>query len=327
MQIPKSDELSLSGTAAPEPNVAVDLAGDAVDRIDVGWCEFRFTGRTALRTARILELCDGETTIEEIARRLAAPEATVGATVTALYTRGILRDTRRAQVPAGLFAEHAVARGRTLRTAMSSEVELLGAPPHRRFLLGTLVETYHFVASAPVHLGAAVAHVADAQVREALVRLFNDEADHGRMLRAGLVAAGLTEETIECSAPLPATRSVINFLRTLAATDLLSYAVCAAVNESPKTDTAIKKGWDELIALDLLPAEALLPFRGHELEDEESGHTAIAQAVFAERATLSAAEQRRICADLESFIAVQHGCYREMKEFYGAEAGPVAWGV
>lgn len=327
MQASPSGAEVLSGYAVPVPCVPIEMSGMSLDRIDMGWCEYRFSGATASRTARILELCDGGMSIEKIAARLGAPPGTVAATVTALYVRGIVRDSSQQNVPATTFQRHLVSAGRTLRTAMSADADLLGGQLHRRRLLGSLVETFHFVSAASYHIGAAVAHTASPEVRDSLSTLFNEESKHGRGLRGGLLAAGLDDATIRRSRPLPGTLNVVNFLRALAATDLLSYAVCAAVNESPKTDTAIKEGWDAIIALDLLPADALVPFRGHELEDEDSGHAAIADVIFAERTTLGSAEQRRIQGDLESFIAVQRSCYQEMKEFYSAPDGPAAWGL
>lgn len=317
----------LSARAVPLPCVDLDPLGHDIDVVDVGWCEYRFSGNTARRMTGILRLCDGDRSIDDLASSLDAPPPSMAKAVTDLYTRGIVRDVNQEPAPASTFQEHMVSVGRTLRTTMSREADLLGGELHRRRLLGTLVETFHFVSSASSHIGAAVAHAADRQVRDALAQLFTEEWKHGRDLGAGLRAAGLSDATVRRCQPLPGTRSVVNFLVTLAGTDLLSYAICAAVNESPKSDTAIKEGWDALIALSLVPAAALTPFRGHELEDEEADHASIAAAVFADRATISPDEQRRIRHNLESFVAVQRTCYREMKEFYAAPEGPVAWGV
>ncbi|MBM7774419.1 pyrroloquinoline quinone (PQQ) biosynthesis protein C [Actinokineospora baliensis] len=315
----------LAQAATPLPVVAVSSAGGVLDAVDLGWCEHRFSGSTARRMAGVIALCDGERTVAGVAEALAAPPARVARAVTELYALGVVTDTADQPVPAAAFQRHIVSVGRTLRTRMSEQADLLGGSLHRRRLLGSLVETWHFVSSAPFHISPAVAQAADPGVRDALSHLFADEWQHGRWLREGLLAAGISAAELARSRPLPGTQNVINFLRVLAGHDPLSYAVCAAVNESPKTDTAIKRGWDELIARDLLPAEALMPFRGHELEDEAADHGSIAEQVFAERAALSSAEQRRVRDTLVSFIAVQAGCYREMKEFYGAVDGPLTW--
>jgi hypothetical protein len=315
----------LSTSATPRLCVPVSIDGGVLRPVDMGWCVHEFAGATARRMATVLDRCDGQRTVSEIAAELSAPPEAVAKAVTALYTRGIVADTSARPAPAMAYQQHIVSVGRTLRTRMSEKADLLGGQLHRRRLLGSLVETYHFVSAASYHISPAVAQSADPDVRDALSNLFNEEWPHGRGLRRGLLAAGIDEETVRRSMPLPGTQSVINFLRVLAGSDLLSYAVCAAVNESPKTDTAIKKGWDELIALDLLPAKALMPFRGHELEDEESDHGTIAECVFAGRAAVGTAEQRRVRANLISFVEVQAACYREMKEFYDAIDGPVTW--
>jgi hypothetical protein len=319
--------VTISLDAIPVPCIPFDVSGGILQPVDLGWCEYRFSDAAAGNIARVLGLCDGTRTVTSIAEALKAPPAKIAVLVTSLYTRGIVQDASQRDAPAAAFQEHMVACGRTKRTQMAHESDLLGSSPHRRQLLGSLVETYHFVSSASYHLGAAVAHAPDADLRDVLSRLFVEEWRHGKDLLKGLVAAGLTEDEVRRSRPLPGTQSVINFLRALAATDLLSYAVCATVNESPKTDKAIKESWDALAASGVLPAEAIFPFRGHELEDEASGHNGLAPDVFRPLTVISPDEQRRIHASLESFIGVQAACYRGMKEFYDAPEGPDAWGL
>jgi hypothetical protein len=208
---------------------------------------------------------------------------------------------------------------------MSVAVDILGGDLHKRRLLGSLVETYHFVSAASYHISAAIAHAPSQEIRAGLSELFMDEARHGAALRQGLLAAGITEAEINASQPLPETRSVINYLYVLGSTDLLSYGVCAAINESPKTDLAIKESWDRIGQLGLLPAAAIMPFRGHELEDEASGHDAISGLVFSDQDVVSTAQQRRIRTHIQSFIATQYGCYQALKAYYREPAGPVTW--
>lgn len=256
---------TISADTTPLPCVTFDTQGGILQSIDLGWCEYQFSGAAAGNFAQVLDLCDGDRTVTSIAESLQAPPAKLAALVTALYKRGIVRDTSEQEVPADEFQEHMVAFGRTERTKMAHEADLLGSRPHRRQLLGSLVETYHFVSSASYHLGAAVAHAPDADLRDVLSWLFVEEWRHGKDLLKGLLAAGLTEDEVRRSRPLPGTQSVINFLRALAATDLLSYAICATVNESPKTDKAIKESWDALAASGVLPAEAISPSGGTSL--------------------------------------------------------------
>src|SRR5262249_32876513 len=156
-------------------------------------------------------------------------------------------------------------------------------------------------------------------------RIFADEWKHGADLRKGLTAAGLTDRELDGSRPLPATRSVINYLRALGGTDLLSYGICAAINESPKPDTAIKKSWHDIAQTGLLPPAAIEPFKGHELEDEASDHSSISALLFSDHSIISSTQQERIRDHVSAFIVVQRACYVALKEYYREPQGPVAW--
>lgn len=252
---------SISFDVTPAPCVEVEEHDGIVSSIDIVWCEYRFSEAYGRRVAELLPLCDGTRGLPEISAALGEPIERVRALVTALYSRAVLQDTSHCEAPADLCQLHLVAAGRTLRARMSAEADLLDGQLHSRRLLGSLVETFHFVSSAAYHLGAAVAHAPSRHIRDGLARIFADEWKHGTDLRKGLKAAGLSDEAIDGSQPLPETQSVINYLRSLASTDLLAYGICAAINESPKTDTAIKESWDSLAQSGLLPPEAIAPFR------------------------------------------------------------------
>lgn len=311
---------SLSLGAQPRALVAAMPEGQA--SFDLGWCDVRFDAKTEPRALALLRLSDGSRDLQAIAASLDWPVHRVSTLATALYERGLVEDAALCDVDAFLAQEHLVAWGRTLRARMSAEVDLLGPQPHRRLLLGSLVETYHYVSSASLHIGAAVAHAPSKRTRDGLSKLFTDEWKHGRDLRNGLLAAGLGHDLLEASEPLPGTRAVIHYLYTLAGTDLLSYGICAAINESPRSDTAIKAQWDALAGLGLLPSEAIAPFRGHEVEDEASGHAAISALAFCEHADVSGVQQRRIRGHVVSFIETQRACYEALKTYYGPDDGP-----
>lgn len=307
---------------AAQPRALVAAKSEHPVSFDLGWCDVRFDRLTGLRALALLQMCDGLHDLQAIAASLDWPSQRVSTLATALYARGIVEDGAQLDVDALLGQEHLVAWGRTLRARMSAEVDLLGPRPHRRLLLGSLVETYHYVSSASLHIGAAVAHAPSKRTRAGLAKLFADEWKHGCDLRGGLLVAGLEPDLVEASEPLPGTRAVIHYLYALASKDLLSYGVCAAINESPRSDTAIKVQWDGLAGLGLLPAEAITPFRGHEIEDEASDHAAISALAFCEHAYVSTAQQRRIRGHVISFVETQRACYESLKTYYGPADGP-----
>lgn len=320
--MPPASSRTLAPGARPRALVKLELADKEPLSIDLAWCELQFTRANGERVAALLASCDGSRDLPAIATALGWPVERVTSLASVLYARGVLVDDAHQDVAADLCQEHLVAWGRTLRARMSAQVDLLGGELHRRRLLGSLVETYHFVSSASYHIGAAVAHAPSTAIRDGLSRLFADEWKHGRDLRKGLLAAGLSEREIDASQPLPETRSVINYLRALGSTDLLSYGVCAAINESPKSDTAIKKSWDDIARLGLLPVEAITPFRGHELEDEASDHAAISVLLFSEHGAISGTQQQQIRDHVVSFLATQRGCYIALKRYYAESEGP-----
>jgi hypothetical protein len=309
-----------------KPRTLIQVKANQVS-IDLLWCELQFTPEHAEQIAKLLFLCDGNYDIATISKMLNWSSEKTLALITHFYVRGVLVDDAYQSVSAQLCQEHLVSWGRTLRARMSAAMDLLGNNLHQRRLLGSLVETYHFVSAASFHIGAALAHAPNAIIRDGLSQLFVDEWKHGRDLRRGLLAAGLNDREIDNSLPLPQTTSVINYLRTLASTDLLSYGVCAAINESPKSDTAIKETWDKIAQMDLLPREAIKPFRGHELEDEASDHRNISDLLFSDHSIISPIQQKRIQQHVVTFIATQRACYQALKQYYQEEQGSAVFEV
>jgi len=289
--------------------------------LDLVWSELHYSAAHAERIHALLDLCDGSRDLKTLEEWLDWPHWHFASLLATLYARGALEDASCQEAPAQLCQEHLVARGRTLRALMGRETDLLGAKPHRRLLLGSLVETWHYVRAAAEHIGAALGHAPEGRLRDGLAQMLIDECKHGKDLAGGLRQAGLSDADLAASQPLPETRAVIQALRTLGATDLLSYGVCCAINESPKSDTAIKETWGQIGQLRLLPEAAIAPFRGHELEDEASDHTAIAALLFSEHETLSRLQQLRIRRHVQAFIAVQRHCYQAIRNAYRDEDG------
>jgi len=323
-----TDRLLRSARLRLSAHINVQHDGERVVMLDTGWQEIRFVSPHDLRVGQFLDAVHDDANVLQLALRLGWSESATQAVATDLYRFGIVRDVGQSPVPAALFCDHIVNMGRSLRTRMAAEVQLLDLPsggPTRRMLIGSLVETYHFVAAAPFHLAAALHGAPNDDARRLLGSLFTDEQSHGGWLRKGLLDAGLTTEQMDIAVPLPETLAVINLLRVLPSVDYLGYLACVAINESPRADKQIKKDWLQIGAMGLVPPEAVKPFMGHELEDQGSGHAEIPKTIFATHGSLSATQQRQIDRTIRTFLATQDVCYRAMKRFYGPPEGPATF--
>lgn len=101
-------------------------------------------------------------------------------------------------------------------------------------ILGWGMEFYHRVMGADEHNAISVNYCQDQVVRDWLKSHFAEEVNHGEMFLEGLMASGLDRELVLASQPLPSTRALINYLNTLAATDIVAYLGCYGVMHSPR---------------------------------------------------------------------------------------------
>src|SRR5436190_16882064 len=90
---------------------------------------------------------------------------------------------------------------------------------------------YHIVVRASLHIAPTINIAPNERLRMMLCEYLADEYWHGLWLKKGLNAAGLTDEEIERSDPLPCTLAAIDHLRVAASNDLLAYAACISTAE------------------------------------------------------------------------------------------------
>jgi hypothetical protein len=91
---------------------------------------------------------------------------------------------------------------------------------------GWLLENYFYLSAAARHVSAAIAACPDPVIRRELLHHLEDEAEHGRLLKAGLGAAH-SPVVVELCRPLPTTIAFIGYLRELASLDWKAY--CLAI--------------------------------------------------------------------------------------------------
>jgi len=103
-------------------------------------------------------------------------------------------------------------------------------------LMGLLLETYHYINSAPKHIATAIAHCRDERLLPLLSQHFVDEWDHARHLLEGLKLAGLPRAHAETAYPVIGTWSLVNNLCEVARQDTLSYIAATALFEARADD-------------------------------------------------------------------------------------------
>lgn len=103
-------------------------------------------------------------------------------------------------------------------------------------LIGMILETYHYVASAPKHSATAIAHCNDKRLENILTHFFVDEYNHARLLLKTLENLGLSREQVINSKPLAGTQYLINTLCDLGRRHTLCYFGGTALFEGRADD-------------------------------------------------------------------------------------------
>jgi hypothetical protein len=307
--------------------VELEREDERVSQITAEGAAVPFEDGDGTDIASVARTADGTRTIAEIAAASGLATERAQAVLSRLYELGVV-DVGDAELVAPLaFHRHIEQLGLRVDRRVRRESGLLprlSEGPGRRLVLGYLVDKFHFVDSAASHLGAAVHHAPTDRTRMMLTEYLADEYWHGKWLRSGLRAAGLSDDEIERSAPLPATVGLINLLRWTAATDVLSYAACLAVWEhgGPERAAGLRSMWDRLLEHKLLPREALMPFRGHALADSELGHGSLWAEPFVDASPLGGPQRQVITRTVLSLLHAMAESHTAIVRYYGPSDGP-----
>lgn len=160
----------------------------------------------------------------------------------------------------------------------------------RSQLVGYALEYYHIVKSAASVIAPAMAHSSQPAIFDGIKTLFLEEHDHGSLLLKALKAAGVSEDDVKATTPLPSTFSVYSTLGTFARQHLLSFIASLFLFEEPYPEfndvfvSSCKK-------LDL-PEGFWKPIVGHSDINEEGGHHLITDELLGHISAISAEEAR-----------------------------------
>jgi hypothetical protein len=274
---------------------------------------------------QVLERLDGQRTLADVALETGVDIDVVASIARDFYQLGVWVQRSELDVPALTFYEH-------LRSVSAYALQRWGASPllqrvwtgpvPRRLALGYLLENYHFAAAASSHQGAAVASLPTLRLKTMFSEHLSFEYWHSEWLKRGLLAAGLTEGDLQRASPLVSMQALINHLRWLAVSDILSYSACIGVGEGGSLSLeAVQKFWERFATHGVLPEEVFAPFREHDLGDCSDDHDQFGREPFAEAGPVTAADQRRIRQRLLTFSRLTWCYHRECLDYYGAEEG------
>ncbi len=234
-----------------------------------------FTSELGTELGKVLPYLDGKHTLHNIADQFSISEKEVMHLLQPLYETGFLVLCSKSLVPALTFYTHLMNTERDHRVRSFQSNDVNDSEHLKDVLVQNLFALYHYISAFPEHLSEAISHISNQELKEKLCHVLTENYWHSNMLLKGLMELGYSKEQIKQTPPLPATLGVINYLRWLAKTDLLSYAACLGLTEYPEAseETAytisnyIQAEWDTIELLNLLPKEALDYFRKYKKID------------------------------------------------------------
>jgi Iron-containing redox enzyme len=323
---PTAPRPPLPGTARLARTELATITSDSCVRLEVGAQSIELGGDALPYATRFVELADGTRTLDQLAATLGEHSPT-DEIARVVFEHGAFLCVSPDPLPALSFHDHAVAVGRALRAAAHARHPVLS--PQRstpREVLGTLLESLQLVNAAASHIGMAITAASTPRLRAMFAEYLSDEYWHGPWLEEGLIAGGLDPAMLAAASPMPETMALVNYLRWTAHSDILSYAVCLGIAESPAATPGIKESqaaaWDALVEHGLIEEPLLRRFREHELVDLEGAHDALSAEPFAELHVVTPEEQKRVLRTVSGFVATMEALAAAIHRFYGDERNP-----
>jgi len=301
-----------------------------LDKLDLGGRTVTLDEASAERIDALLGQLDGAHTLAQIAAALDWPLDDTLETAQELYLFAAVVSVGDTPVPALTFGRHVDQYIKCVQVRMSESIpsllEALERAPSRRLLLGALVEDFHFISSAASHISPAIARAPNDNLQMMFSEYLAGEYWHGQWLRQGLLAAGIADADLDRADPLPGTLAAINVLRWASGNDLLAYSACLAAGElegGAKSAERVERYYGALTKLNLVPEDAIRPFKLHALEDCGADHHSYASEAFAISPPLGRAQQevvRRTVLMLQRSVGEQ---LLQIVRFYGGDGAPV----
>jgi pyrroloquinoline quinone (PQQ) biosynthesis protein C len=269
----------------------VDFGKDLPLKMVVGSEYFDITEQFGTRDTffNVKRYLDGRHTIAEIMFRTGVGQEYVVAIVEAFHDLGLMQ--RRGEVemiPTDEFLQQVEASCVMWARQINYHELFSGLVEHRlrpEIFLGMLIETYHHVHSAPVHVGTAIGSATIPRHREILARYFIEEHDHGRLFVETLSRLGMDPAQVRAAHPIIASMSMLHMLCAIARSGSFNYLTSTALFEARADEVEESEASMRRIATSYgFDPGALDPILEHMHLDVAAGHAGLlAEAMKGQR--------------------------------------------
>ncbi|AIL13421.1 hypothetical protein IM40_07820 [Candidatus Paracaedimonas acanthamoebae] len=261
-----------------------------------------FDASVRLVLCEIMHYLNGDYTVKEIASFYENSEAKVIYALQPLYEIGFLVLCSQSLVPASSFHAHLMSTERVTKAEKVISIDTSNEESLKEILIQNLFALYHFTAAFPDHLSTAISQTTNDNLKEQLYSILSESYWYSNMLLKGFIELGYSKEQLKRITPSPATLGIINYLRWLAKTDLLSYAACLGILEYPEVSVDvisdisayIQSEWEQIETLNLVSKKALEPFRKQKKLEFLSQKSQVSKRFFEVESYLTPERQEEI---------------------------------
>ncbi|MEK6321355.1 MAG: iron-containing redox enzyme family protein [Acidobacteriota bacterium] len=324
----------LADTARPLLNPYVDYHSAASElQLESGNDIYTFSGQSSNLLKCVLPFLDGTWSVSDLASYSGASTNSLRELLGVLIADDLLLDVSRAlvtQSPDDFFRAYLKEcrfwSKQIFEQPFWSTLQSGAAPSV--LVLGWGIEFLHYVEAANEHMAASVAHCRDRYpTRTWLADHYAEEFNHSEIFLEGLTKCGLDPDQVRSALPLASTRSLINYLYELAASDTLSYVATFGVMQAEgerTTSDGISAFCDRLTGLYPFAEGLFVAVKKHALIDVELAHQdLLIQRLCSRLGSIPADVARRILAaareTAEHFILFFEG----INDYYSAPGAPL----
>lgn len=223
---------------------------------------------------------DGRHTVAEASRLLNASEDDLRSLASTFQDLGFLRPVPKSDAIATaefirVLNDTCKAWGRQIGYHRLFRQLDAGTLP-REVFQGLMVETYHYVKSAPRHIATAIAHSRDDRGTALLSRYLEEEHDHAGLALDVVARVGIDPVQAAASHPTVGTLALINMLCDIGRQSTLAYLACTLLLEARREDGVASRGYvEELCTRYGYPSNAAESLLRHMEADLDAGHVGL----------------------------------------------------
>ncbi|MGC4853338.1 hypothetical protein ACLQ24_08035 [Micromonospora sp. DT4] len=287
-----------------------------------------------------VELMNGRTSVEQIARTTGLDTASVGDLVGRLAETPLLLDGAEIVRGEGISGTEAYWRlegqlwqwrsfdqPADRRPASDLEIEIAKGSAPVAAAKGFLLEICHQVSNAPTEIALAVANSPTKAVRDLFMEFYEEEHAHGDMLREAL-AHWLPADGIDAAVPLAPTAGMLSSYNWWAQSDVLRYAVALMRDEGSPLDANVTEADDVYLGMERhydAPAPTVERFRWHANLDVELGHGSFPLEVFAQFPVIDHRRYAQLTKVARSIVELYDAVQDAVLKYYSAHDVSSRW--